>query len=133
MNLNSGGPYYYNVPTKPFIPPSAQRDTLHRLREAAYTGLKRTNLAHYAGVTTRELAELEAFDSRVGAAIAEGRAQAEIDMCRELWKDAVENRNPKTALEVLRHRYGWKKAVRARIQPTVKISIKRGQGAGGQD
>ena len=105
------------------VTPIANTKTLCLLYEAAYAGLKGMRLGHYAGLTSRELTELENFDPRVETIIAAARARADIDACKALYHKAVVEKDPKSALAFLRHRCGWRETKRKVHQPRPSVSL----------
>lgn len=122
-SIHSKEPAYHSGPITPITLPQSNTKTLCLLYEAAYAGLKGMRLGHYAGLTSRELTELENFDPRVETTIGAARAQADIDACKALYHNAVVERNPKSALAFLRHRCGWRKTEREVHQPRPSVSL----------
>ncbi len=101
----------------------ATEQRLTALYDAARKGIKGDTLAFAAGMKPADFRRLAQMDPLVELAIEKGAADGELELAGTLYEAATTYKDPKTALELLKHTRGWVAKQHIDVEVNDKISI----------
>ena len=103
----------------------ATEQRLTAVYEAARKGLKGDTLAFAAGMKPADFRRLQQMDPLVELAQEKGLADGEMELASTLYDAAVLGKDPKVALDLLKHTRGWVAKQQIDVEVNEKISITR--------
>lgn len=97
---------------------------LQRLYKNAGVGLRGRALAYASGLTEAEFQQLRQVDPAVENVLGVAEAEDEAALVEVLREAALEKRDPKVALELLRHRHAWIAKEAVEVMNTVMVDAR---------
>lgn len=97
---------------------------LQRLYTNAGAGLRGRALAYASGLTEAEFQQLRQVDPAVENVLGVAEAEDEAALVEVLREAALEKRDPKVALELLRHRHAWVARETVEVMNTVMVDAR---------
>jgi len=101
----------------------ATEQRLTALYDAARKGLKGDVLAFAAGMKPSDFRRLAQVDPLVELAVEKGAADGELELATTLYEAAVTYKDPKVALDLLKHTRGWVAKQQIDVEVNDKISV----------
>jgi len=101
----------------------ATEQRLTAVYEAARKGLKGDTLAFAAGMKPADFRRLQQMDPLVELAQEKGLADGEMELASTLYDAAVLYKDPKVALDLLKHTRGWVAKQQIDVEVNEKISV----------
>lgn len=101
----------------------ATEQRLTAVYEAARKGLKGDTLAFAAGMKPADFRRLQQMDPLVELAQEKGLADGEAALAEVLYDAATLYKNPKVALDLLKHTRGWVAKQQIDVEVNEKISV----------
>jgi len=101
----------------------ATEQRLTAVYEAARKGLKGDTLAFAAGMKPADFRRLQQMDPLVELAQEKGLADGEMELASTLYDAAVLSKDPKVALDLLKHTRGWVAKQQIDVEVNEKISV----------
>lgn len=108
----------YNYKPKTLRPTEEQ---LEKIYECAKLGLKGDSIPLAAGINLDQYKQLKEFNKNIEILEKRAIADNELELSKCLMEDA--KTNPKTALEVLKHKHGWVAKQQLNVEIEDRISI----------
>ena len=102
---------------------TATEQRLTAVYEAARKGLKGDTLALAAGMKPSDFRRLQQMDPLVELAAEKGMADGEAALAEVLYSAATEGKDPKVALDLLKHTRGWVAKQHVEVEVNDKISV----------
>ena len=103
----------------------ATEQRLTAVYEAARKGLKGDRIAFAAGMKPADFRRLAQMDPLVELAQEKGAADGEAALAEVLYDAATKYKDPKVALDLLKHRHDWVAKQQIDVEVNEKISITR--------
>jgi len=103
----------------------ATEQRLTAVYEAARKGLKGDRVAYAAGMKPADFRRLQQMDPLVELAQEKGAADGEAALAEVLYDAATLGKDPKVALDLLKHRHDWVAKQQLDVTVDEKISITR--------
>ena len=102
---------------------TATEQRLTAVYEAARKGLKGDTLALAAGMKPSDFRRLQQMDPLVELAAEKGMADGEAALAEVLYDAATKYKDPKVALDLLKHTRGWVAKQHVEVEVNDKISV----------
>lgn len=101
----------------------ATEQRLTAIYDAARKGLKGDRIAYAAGMKPEDYRRLQQMDPLVDLAVEKGIADGEMALATVLYEAATIYKDPKTALDLLKHTRGWVAKQQIDVEINEKISV----------
>jgi hypothetical protein len=101
----------------------ATEQRLTAVYEAARKGLKGDRIAYAAGMKPADFRRLQQMDPLVELAQEKGAADGEAALAEVLYDAATHGKDPKVALDLLKHRHDWVAKQQLDVTVDDKISV----------
>lgn len=101
----------------------ATEQRLTAIYEAARKGLKGDRIAYAAGMKPSDFRRLQQMDPLVEMAQEKGMADGEAALASVLYDAAIEGKDPKVALDLLKHRHDWVAKQQIDVEVNDRISV----------
>lgn len=101
----------------------ATEQRLTAIYDAARKGLKGDRIAYAAGMKPEDYRRLQQMDPLVDLAVEKGIADGEMALATVLYDAATLYKDPKVALDLLKHTRGWVARTQIDVEINEKISV----------